>query len=131
MTTVYLDLVQAQDTADRANGMKLRDIKKNAVAILCTQSFEQGGVLTGAELSLLLKISPSTVSKYILEWEAEHGEILPTRGSIHDMGPTLTHKKIIIDKLFIQHKTVQQTSRETHHSIPAIQRYISTFRQVL
>lgn len=47
------------------------------------------------------------------------------------MGPTLTHKKIIIHKLFIEQKTVQQTSRETAHSLPAIQRYIGTFRQVL
>jgi hypothetical protein len=47
------------------------------------------------------------------------------------LGPTLTHKKIIIEKLFIEQKTVQQVSRETCHSLPAIQRYISTFKQVL
>ena len=57
--------------------------------------------------------------------------ILPRRGSIHDIGPTLTHKKIIIEKLFIEQKTVQQVSRETYHSLAAIQRYISTFKQVL
>ena len=34
-------------------------------------------------------------------------------------------------KLFIEQKSVQQTSRETYHSLQAIQRYISTFRQVL
>ena len=126
LTTVVLDLVQGRDAADRAAGKKLRDMKIEAVARMCTQSYEQNGCMTNAELALLLKISPSTVGKYISEWELEHSVVLPRRGTIHDMGPTLTHKKI-----FIEQKTVQQTSRETYHSLPAIQRYISAFRQVL
>lgn len=131
LTTVTLDLVQARDAADRADGKKLRDMKKEATARMCEQAFDQGGCLTSAELGILLKISTNTVGKYISEWEMEHKTVLPRRGTIHDMGPSLTHKKIIIHKLFIEQKSVQQTSRETYHSFPAIQRYISTFRQVL
>ena len=89
------------------------------------------GCMTNAELAILLKIAPSTVGKYIKTWEEETREVLPRRGTIHDMGPTLTHKKIIIEKLFIEKKTVQQVSRETYHSLPAIQRYIGTFKKVL
>jgi predicted transcriptional regulator len=131
LTVVNLDLVQSGDAADRAAGAKLRDMKKAAAARLCTQAYEQGGCLTNAEVAILLKISAPTVGKYIAEWETENHSVLPRRGSIHDMGPTLTHKKIIIDKLFLEQKTVQQTSRETYHSLPAIERYISTFRQTL
>jgi predicted transcriptional regulator len=131
LTTVVLDLVQSQDALERAKGKKLRVIKKEAVARLCKQAFNQKGCLTNAELAILLKMSPSTVSKYIKEWEMENREMLPRRGSIHDIGPTLTHKTIIIEKLFIEQKTVQQVSRETCHSLPAIQRYISTFKQIL
>jgi len=130
-TTVVLDLVQSQDAMDRAKGKKLRIVKKDAVARLCKQAFNQEGCLTNAELAILLKMSPSTVGKYIKEWEMENREVLPRRGSIHDLGPTLTHKTIIIEKLFIEQKTVQQVSRETCHSLPAIQRYISTFKQIL
>ncbi len=131
LVPVTLDLVQSQDILDRANGKKLRDLKKEAVARLCTQAYEQKGCMTSAELAILLKISPSTVGKYISEWELEHKTVLPRRGSIHDMGPTLTHKKVIIHKLFIEQKSVQLTSRETYHSPQAIQRYISAFRQIL
>jgi len=131
LTTVILDLVQSQDAMDRAKGKKLRIVKKDAVARLCKQAFNQEGCLTNAELAILLKMSPSTVGKYIKEWEMENREVLPRRGSIHDLGPTLTHKTIIIEKLFIEQKTVQQVSRETCHSLPAIQRYISTFKQIL
>ena len=131
LVAVTLDLVQSQDILDRANGKKLRELKKQAVARLCTQAYLQDGCLTNAELAILLKISSPTVSKYISEWELEYKTVLPRRGSIHDMGPTLTHKKVIIHKLFIEQKSVQQTSRETYHSPQAIQRYISAFRQVL
>ncbi|MFQ5330460.1 MAG: DUF1670 domain-containing protein [Thermodesulfobacteriota bacterium] len=131
LTTVILDLVQQHDALDRAKGKKLRIIKKEAVARLCEQAYQQDGCLTNAELAIMLKISPGTVGKYINEWELEHKQVLPRRGSIHDMGPTLTHKKIIIHKLFIEGKSVQMVSRETHHSPGAIQRYISTFKQVL
>jgi len=131
LTVVNLDLVQSNDAADRAAGAKLRDMKKEATARLCAQAYEQGGCLTNAEIAILLKISSGTVGKYIAEWETENNSVLPRRGSIHDMGPTFTHKKIIIDKLFLERKTVQQTSRETYHSLPAIERYISAFRQTL
>lgn len=131
LTTVVLDLVQSCDAADRAAGKKLRDMKMEAAARMFTQSYEQDGCMTNAEIALLLKISPSTVSKYVSEWELQNSAVLPRRGTIHDMGPTFTHKKIIIHKLFIEQKTVQQTARETYHSLPAIQRYISGFRQVL
>lgn len=131
LTPVILDLVRTEDILERANGKRLRDLKKEAVARLCRQAFEQDGCLTNAELAIMLKISAATVSKYIREWELEYKTVLPRRGSIHDIGPTLTHKKIILHKLFIEQKSVQQTSRETYHSLQAIQRYISTFRQVL
>ena len=131
LKSVILDLVRSCDALERANGKKLREIKIEAVARMCKQAYEQEGCLTNAELAILLKISPNTVGNYIKEWELKNHEVLPRRGSIHDMGPTLTHKKIIIEKLFIEQKPVQQVSRETYHSLAAIQRYISMFKQVL
>ncbi len=128
---VVLDLVRTDDIKERAAGKKLRDIKKEATVRLCEQAYRQDGCLSGAELAILLKVSTPTISNYIKEWEIEHNSVVPRRGSIHDMGPTLTHKKIIINKLFIEHKSVRQTSRETYHSPQAIQRYISMFRQVM
>ncbi len=128
---VILDLVRPQDILDRANGKKLRELKMEAAARLCIQAYEQQGCLTLAEVAILLKIAPSTASKYIRQWELDHHEVVPRRGTIHDMGPTLTHKNIIIHKLFIEQKTVQQVVRETYHSMQAIHRYIMAFRRVL
>jgi len=131
LVSINLNIVPDSDTKERVAGKKLRELKKDAVARLCKEAYEQDGCLTQAEIAIMLKISTPTVSKYIAEWEASHGECLPRRGTIHDMGPTLTHKKIIIEKLFIEKKSVQQTSRETFHSFQAIHRYISSFKKVL
>jgi predicted transcriptional regulator len=131
LTPVVLDLVLADEAVQRAKGEKLRDIKRDAAARLFNQAYQQDGVLTNTEVALLLKISPGTVGKYIVQWETERNQVLPRRGTIHDMGPSLTHKRIIIHKLFIEHKTVENVAKETNHSFEAIQNYIGTFRQVL
>ena len=131
LTPVVLDLVAHDEAAQRANGRKLRDLKRDAAARLFTQAYQQDGVLTNTEVALLLKISPSTVGKYVAQWEIERNQVLPRRGTIHDMGPSLTHKRIIIHKLFIEQHTVEQVARDTNHSFEAIQNYIGTFRQVL
>jgi hypothetical protein len=131
LTPVILDLIQAEDAMDRANGKKLRDIKKEAVARLYQQAYEQNGCMTHAELAILLKLSANCVGTYTREWEAEHGKHLPRRGVIHDLGPTLTHKKIIVQKLYLHGQSVEQVCRETNHSPEAVHRYIKNFKQVL
>jgi DNA-binding CsgD family transcriptional regulator len=128
---VIIDLVKPQDILDRANGAKLRDLKQEACVRIFKQAYEQDGVLTLAEVGILLKISPPTVSKYVRAWEEANECIVPRRGTIHDMGPTLTHKKEIIEKLVFDGKSVEVVCRETQHSPEAVLRYITNFKQVL
>jgi len=131
LKSVVLDLVRSKDIAERAEGKRLREIKKEAAVRLFKQADDQNGCMTNAEVAILLKISPATVGRYIHEHEFETNELVPRRGTIHDMGPTLTHKNPIIRKLFLEGKTVGQVSRETRHSPEAIHRYIRNFKQVL
>lgn len=131
LKSVVLDLVRSQDIQERAEGKRLRDLKKEAAVRLFEQADQQNGCMTQAEVGILLKISPNTVSHYVREWETQNETLIPRRGTIHDMGPTLTHKKPIIRKLFLEGKSVEQVSRETRHSPEAIQRYIQNFKQVL
>ena len=121
MVPVILTLIAENDAALRRDGMRLRDLKREAVARICMETDAQAGCITAAEIALLLKTTPTTVGKYIKEWQEEHGKLLPRRGSIHDMGPTLTHKKEICRLLFLEGKTVSQTVRLTkHNTMPLI-----------
>jgi len=131
LTPVVLDILLPNEAALRAQGQRLRDLKRDAAARLFQQAYRQDGVLTHAEVALLLKIAPATVGNYVAQWETEHNEVLPRRGTIHDMGPSLTHKRLIIHKLYIEKRTFDQVARETHHSFEAIQNYIGTFQQVV
>ena len=131
LTQVYLTPTPASEISDRANGKKLRDIKIARVASLCQEAYQQDAVLTNAEIAVILKTTAPTVSKYIRTWEEEHATMLPRRGTIHDLGPTLTHKKEICRAIFLEGKSVTETMRETYHSAQAIHRYISMFKRVL
>lgn len=46
LTMVILNLIQAGDALERAKGKKLRIIKKEAIARMCKQAFDQEGCLT-------------------------------------------------------------------------------------
>lgn len=131
LTQVYLTPTPASELSDRANGKKLREIKVERVASLCKEAYAQDAVLTNAEIAIMLKTTPTTVGKYIRLWEEENAELLPRRGTIHDLGPTLTHKKEICRATFLEGKTIGDVMRETYHSAQAIHRYISTFKRVL
>lgn len=130
MVPVIVSLLAEDEAKQRKEGKPLRTIKREAVARACLEIDHQGGCVTAAELAIMYKISAATVGKYIAQWQEEHGKLLPRRGTIHDMGPTLTHKKEICRHLFIDGKTVSQVVNLTKHSTKAIDRYITNFRQV-
>jgi hypothetical protein len=130
MVPVIVTLLAEDEARQRRDGKRLRDIKRESVARACLEIDQQGGCVTASELAIMFKTTPTTVGKYIAHWEAENGKLLPRRGTIHDMGPTLTHKKEICRLLFIEGKTVTQVIHLTKHSARAIERYITNFRQV-
>lgn len=131
LVPVTLTILCEDEATQRKHGKKLRDMKIEAVGRLCKEADEQGGCLTNVELALLLRTTPNTISKYIRIYETEHGELLPRRGTIHDLGPTLTHKKEICRLLFLEGRSVTETCRRTRHTVQAVNRYITNFKQVL
>ena len=131
LTAVTLDVVGPQDVLDLKAARGMHRLKREAVARILRQADAQGGCMACTEISAILKISPTTVNTYIREWEEEHGEVLPRRGTVHDLGPTLTHKAEIIRKLFLDGDSVEEVARATHHSVEADHRYIQMFKRVL
>lgn len=127
---VILDMIHETDVEDILNGIKKRERQKKVAVRLFRQAYEQKGVLTHADVGAIMRLAPGTVSRYIVEYEDETGKMVPRRGNIHDMGPTLTHKKIICKKLFAEGKSVEQTARETNHSPAAVVRYGNDFKRV-
>lgn len=49
---------------------------------------------------------------------------------MHDMGSTLTHKRIIVYKHFVEHKQTPEIARETSHSSSSVDRYLKDFQRI-
>lgn len=90
---------------------------------------EQGGLLTIAELSVILNKSYEVTRKYIREWEEETGELLPMKGYRMDQGSRPTHKKEIV-RLYEQGLEPPDIARETGHSLKAVERYLKDYERV-
>lgn len=95
----------------------------------CHDAYAQGGVLTLFDLSLLSGLSEYYVSELLREYEAEQGKIVPTRGTVHDIGPSVTHKAEVIRR-WLRHESPAQIARTLEHSQQAVDRYISDFQKV-
>lgn len=127
---VYLDLIHADDIQALLDGEKAKQIKQRAAIRLFDQSKQQGGVLTGTDVGAMLKLSPGTISRYVREYEKENERLVPRRGTVHDMGPSLTHKKVICRKVILEGKGIEDTARETRHSPEAVTRYVKDYKRV-
>ena len=127
---VFVDLINDHDIQEYISGKKAKDIKKNASVRVFKQAKEQGGVLTYSDVASMFKLSPGTIGKYVREWESQNDELVPRRGTVHDMGRSLTHKKSICYKTIVEGKSLEQVVRETNHSPEAITRYVKDCKRV-
>ncbi len=127
---VILSLVTDDDVSMFEKGTSISTTRKNVMARMIREAYQQGAVLSTRDLSLLLVSSAAYLSQLRIEYEKEHKTILPHTGVIHDMGTTLTHKRIIIYKHVVEKKDPSIVARETNHSQPAVDKYLKDFNRV-
>jgi hypothetical protein len=130
LVPIILDLVTAQDI-DEATTPKLRgQTRRNKIVRLCRQAYEQNAVLSLADVSLLMHGDLSTIGKIIREYEEQTKETIPRRGTIHDLGRSVTHKAIICYKRLVEQKPTSQVAQETFHSPDEVEYYVQCFRRI-
>jgi hypothetical protein len=95
----------------------------------CHEAYEQGGVLTHLDLSLLSGLSTGYISHILRQYEAETGQVVPTRGTVHDIGPAVTHKAEVIRR-WLRHDSPPQIARALNHSQEAVDRYLADYQKV-
>jgi hypothetical protein len=127
---VILSLVTVDEISLFENNSSVTTIRKNVMARMIREAYQQDAVLSTRDLSLLLVSHAAYLSQLRIEYEQDHKKILPHTGVIHDMGSTLTHKRIIIYKHVVEKKDPSIVARETNHSQPAVDKYIKDFNRV-
>ncbi|MBL1215834.1 MAG: DUF1670 domain-containing protein [Ignavibacteriae bacterium] len=136
--TVTLPLITKEDVerriyfkkGDRNSNYRHRESRdiKTMVRLL-KEAKQQGGLLSGAELSVLMNRSLTTIRKYLNAYREKTGEILPLKGYVLDQGSLPTHKGIIIN-LYEQGISPADIVLKTSHSQDAVDRYIKHYEQV-
>ena len=62
----------------------------------CQEAYDQGGVLTLLDLSLLRGLAESYIGQLRQHYAQEPGLTVPIRGTVHDIGPAVSHKAEVI-----------------------------------
>ena len=129
ITPVILSIVHDEDKKTRENGYSHKELRRFKIARILREAFRQNGVLSQADVAEMLGISTGTVSKDIREYQIENQVVLPYRGTIHDLGRAITHKKMIIGH-FLKNVQTPDISRITGHTEEACDRYIKSYKKV-
>ena len=129
MKPIILTYLAAEDIESFRNGFTSRQLRINRLVRWCHQAYDQGALLTQLDLAVLLNVCDKVVCDYVNEWQKSSGEILPTRGNIHDLSGAITHKKEIIT-LYLQGHLTPTIAAKTKHSKEAVDRYIRDYESV-
>lgn len=137
--TVILPLIRKEDIerriyykkGDRNSNYRHREVRDIETMVrLLKSAKEQGGLLSGAELSVMMNRSLGTIGKYLKAYFEKTGEVLPMKGYVLDQGSNPTHKGIIIS-LYEQGISPADIVLQTCHTQNAVDRYIKSYEQVL
>ena len=96
---------------------------------LVKSAYKQGGLLTGAELAVLMNRSLNAIGRYLKVYHQTHNDILPTKGIILDQGSRPTHKAPIVN-LHEQGYPDPDIARLTNHTIESVGRYLRAYKNV-
>jgi len=135
-STVVLPLIAPEDIQaqleplGKGKGKNRQQARhKRQIERIVKSAFEQGGLLTQAELSMILGLSSAAVRKYVREIETETGQPLPLKGYKMDQGSRPTHKGDII-RLHEQGMEAPDIARQAKHSLKSVERYLKDYERV-
>jgi len=137
--TVILPLIRKEDIEQRIfyrrgerneRWQRTEDRKMAQLERVVKSAKSQGGLLSGAEVALLLNVNLTTLGKYLRRYYERYREVLPMKGYVLDQGSNPTHKGIIIE-LYEQAVSPADIVLKTGHAQEAVDRYIKGYDQVL
>jgi uncharacterized protein YerC len=104
-------------------------LRKHKILRMAGEALDQDGLLTQEDLAILLCSSRRTIRRDIKELK-QQGIDVPTRGTLQDIGPGVTHKSKIV-KMWLEGYEYTDIERKTGHSGFSVQRYLSGFSKVV
>ena len=128
LVSVTLTISDSGD-ADILTSQGISGLRKHKLLRFANEAYDQGGLLIQEDLALLLTTSTRTIQRDMRELR-DQGIEVPTRGSIQDIGPTVSHKTKIIE-LYLKGYEYTEIEQRTRHTGDSIKRYINGFSKVI
>jgi len=108
----------------------LKKLKLSQIERITAEAWRQDGVLTTIDLEWILGIPPTLIRELLEQYQEHFGIILPTAGTVLDMGRTLTHKALVVE-MALGGLTTQEIARRIYHTPEAVDNYLRLFDRVL
>ncbi len=127
---VVLTMVHEDDITLLTKGIHPSVVAETVIARMMNEAHAQGGLLSTRDIGLLTWRNASGLSQIRKRYERSYDTILPHPGSLQDMGSCISHKSAIVRKVVLEKKDPLTASRETAHSILAVDHYLKDFHRV-
>lgn len=109
---------------------ELMGLHARRMARVLVEAYQQDGLICYSELQWCFLMSSNTIGRILGWYQRKHNVILPSPGTVLDMGRMLTHKDIIV-RLHLEGLTVLEISRQTYHAPRSVDAYLKVFDSVL
>jgi len=123
------ELALLNDTKLKKQRAAYTTFQQHRLVRWCGEAYEQGGVLTHLDLSLLTGVSETVICRLLLNYEQATGETVPTRGTVHDMGRSVTHKAEVVRR-YLRGESPADIARALGHSQQSVDAYLRDYQKV-
>jgi hypothetical protein len=128
--TVALTFDAGQEDLEVRRRRGVPSLRRHRMQRMAVEAFQQGGLLTIEDLAnRLFNCGQRTLSRD-LDVLRREGIVLPLRSTMKDMGRSICHRSLIVEQ-WLQGKEYSEIAASTHHSVSAVQNYLSKFKRVI
>ena len=129
---LVLDLVTDDDLQALTDGEDYKVVRRRRHTRLLDQALAQTGVLAYTDLSAVTLTAESQVGDDIARVQQAEDRLLPHRGSVQDVGPTISHKVEVVRFLeagYLEPEICRKLSPV--HNLRSVERYAQTYKNVI
>ena len=129
MITVSITLFDDSSDLEIRKNKGIVALRQHRIQRICIEVFQQGGLLSVEDLAFrILNCGTRTVCRD-LEYFRSQGISLPLRSTIKDMGRTLSHRKLIVEK-WLRGDEYHSIAKNSFHAIQSVRNYVEKFKRV-
>lgn len=132
MVQVLLTVLHEEDGKEHeTSSAKNRQVhmRQRRLQRLAIEARDQGGLLSQEDLAVLLQCDVKSIQRDIKDLQ-KNGLIIPTRGTVQDIGPGVTHRELVVRNYVAKGMEAPDIARATRHSLKAVDNYLRKFGQV-